>query len=573
MHLKMRGLIGNRCGIKTARLIRQFSVVMFFLGVALSAAMAAQIVEHNAGGGPPPTPQGDDISPAQRAQVAAILAAQRQPAGLTQPSAGGGSGGGSGDSGPAPYPFVPLAGNLWQDRFVLNFVDLDPSSPGILDWDCTDFTYDGHTGHDIDLRSFGEQDTGVPVFAALDGVVSATHDGEFDRNTVWNNQPANYVIVSHGGTHYSYYWHLRKNSVAVANGQFVYAGTQIGLAGSSGISTAPHLHFESQYNGAVYEPSVGNCRPGQSDWVNQSPVRRDLYIEDFAMHNTNSYPASAWLPYNPYRNGTIVRTGGFQPIGAWYIIHNLPAASTWHVRYLRPSATLFFDSGTQNYSGSGNPFYRYSMWWLWYGLNPDIAGTWTFELSVNGQVMVSAPFTVLNVGEIPTNRLPAPITAGFDPAWPTTNDAVFCRLQVPLLEDPDYDLVSYLYQWRANGQTIRTVTNAAFSDAIPRNLLHPGDLLTCTVTPYDGSAFGSPTVTQTLIAGGTSIQLTAFNVSQNQIAIRWPTSQVNYAVEFVTNLPAATWTTLTNLPTVVSNQNVVTLTNNGGKKFFRLRWP
>ena len=83
---------------------------------------------------------------------------------------------------PAAYPFVPIAGTTWMDRFINNFVDLDPSS-GILDWDCSAFTYDGHHGHDIDLRTFGEQDIGVPVFAALDGTVAAWHDGEFDRNT------------------------------------------------------------------------------------------------------------------------------------------------------------------------------------------------------------------------------------------------------------------------------------------------------------------------------------------------------------------------------------------------------
>jgi hypothetical protein len=158
-----------------------------------------------------------------------------------------------------PYVFVPIAGTEWQDRFVNNFVDLDASSPGILDWDCTDFTYDGHHGHDIDLRSFGEQDVGSPVFAALDGTVADAHDGEFDRNTVWQGQPANYVVLFHGGTHYTWYWHLRSNSVAVSAGQFVRAGTQIGLAASSGNSTGPHLHFESRLNGTWFEPSAGAC--------------------------------------------------------------------------------------------------------------------------------------------------------------------------------------------------------------------------------------------------------------------------------------------------------------------------
>ena len=139
-----------------------------------------------------------------------------------------------------------------------------------------------------------------------------------------------------------------------------------------------------------------------------------MWIEDFAMHSTNSFPSAAWLPYNPMRRGTFVRTGGFQPIGAWYIIHNLPAASTWRVRYIRPNATQFFDSGSQNYQSGGNPFYRYASWWVYYNLNPDVAGTWSFELSVNGQVMVQTPFLVLNAGGTPSNRPPASVTASFD---------------------------------------------------------------------------------------------------------------------------------------------------------------
>src|SRR5688572_25135496 len=132
---------------------------------------------------------------------------------------------------PQQYRFQPLAGNLWQDRFILNFYDVD-DSPGILDWDCSQWTYDGHGATDILIRGFGEQDVGVPVFAVLDGVVAYAHDGEDDRNTKLLGQPPNYVILFHGGTHYSWYWHLRKGSVAVTVAQQVRAGTQIGQVGS-----------------------------------------------------------------------------------------------------------------------------------------------------------------------------------------------------------------------------------------------------------------------------------------------------------------------------------------------------
>ena|SRR6266404_3720664 len=65
----------------------------------------------------------------------------------------------------------------------------------------------------------------------------------------------------------------------------------------------------------------------------------------------------------------------------------------------------------------------------------------TNELSINGQAQVRAPFLVVNGGTVPTNHPPNAVTAAFDPAAPGTNDAVFCRLTVPLLEDPDFQLL------------------------------------------------------------------------------------------------------------------------------------
>ena len=56
--------------------------------------------------------------------------------------------------------------------------------------DCHYLMRDDWRAHDILVRSFGEQDVGVPVFAALDGTVADAHDGEFDRNTVLAGQPA-----------------------------------------------------------------------------------------------------------------------------------------------------------------------------------------------------------------------------------------------------------------------------------------------------------------------------------------------------------------------------------------------
>src|SRR5881628_589231 len=96
----------------------------------------------------------------------------------------------------APSPTLPAVPPLYSDPMggggtnsfgkpIVNYVDLDPGSPGILDYRCGDLTYDGHQGTDITISDFYDMDEGVPVLCAAPGTVLQTHDGEFDRQTVW----------------------------------------------------------------------------------------------------------------------------------------------------------------------------------------------------------------------------------------------------------------------------------------------------------------------------------------------------------------------------------------------------
>jgi hypothetical protein len=57
-------------------------------------------------------------------------------------------------------------------------------------------------------------------------------------------------------------------------------------------------------------------------------------------------------------------------------------------------------------------------------------------------------------------------------------------------EDPDYDLVRYLYRWTAGTRVLRQVTSAALSDAIPSDAMAVGETITCEVTPSDGRLRG-----------------------------------------------------------------------------------
>lgn len=79
----------------------------------------------------------------------------------------------------------------------------------------------------------------TPITAAREGRVSFAG---------WNGGYGNLVIVSHESGYQTYYAHLAR--ITVSNGQWVARGQQVGLEGSTGNSTGPHVHFEIRRNGA-----------------------------------------------------------------------------------------------------------------------------------------------------------------------------------------------------------------------------------------------------------------------------------------------------------------------------------
>ena len=391
------------------------------------------------------------------------------------------------------YPFWPQSGTLWQDLFINNFCDVDPTT-GIRDWDCSDYTYDGHQGYDVDLKSFGEQDIGVPIYAVLPGVVVARDDGHFDKNTVANGQPANYVILYHGGTQYTLYWHMKNGSVLVQVNDQVKAGQQLGQTASSGNSTGPHLHFESwSANGVWFEPSAGNCNPGTSNWVTQTPVRRDPYVRDLNVTNVHIEDYQG-LPFDMPRAGTFVQ--GVREVSWWIMFQNMPANSTWRGVIRRPNGAGWLDSGTVSFN---NPFfYRWSWWWWRYNVNFDAPGDWSMELYLNGQSQGRAPIKVVSTpGEI-KNRRPFQPVVKYDPLIPDWTGVVFARIvNAPLFDDPDYDIVRYRFVWTVDGAKVRDIVSAGVSDCLPAGTAHPGSRVFCLVTASDGSLSSSPTIAST----------------------------------------------------------------------------
>jgi murein DD-endopeptidase MepM/ murein hydrolase activator NlpD len=85
---------------------------------------------------------------------------------------------------------------------------------------------------------------GVPIAAAADGRV--TFAG-------WDSTFGHLLILRHRGGWDTKYGHAQK--LLVALGDSVQAGSVIALLGSTGRSSAPHLHFEVVKDGVTVDPA------------------------------------------------------------------------------------------------------------------------------------------------------------------------------------------------------------------------------------------------------------------------------------------------------------------------------
>jgi hypothetical protein len=396
----------------------------------------------------------------------------------------------------AQYTFFPQAGVPGRDLFVENFTDLW-SGPGIRDWDCSGYTYDGHRGHDSVIRSFREQEIGVPIFAVLDGVVVTALDGDVDDNTSCQGG-GNGVSVDHGGGHRTIYWHLRNGSVTVRPGERVVAGQQLGLTASSGCSSWPHLHFESSYNGAWYEPSAGECRPGSSQWASQPQVERGLAVTGFYLTDQQipcCDPGSLARDLAPELRRNVVALGSSQTLRSRLDFHNLPPGSSYRLRLTRPGGADAYsaDGAFQNAVLDRLAIYLFEVATSW-----DEAGVWRWRLEINGAEVVDGRVVVAEDPARVGNQPPPKVGVTFVPAQPAHGRVVSCVVGAPAAgADPDHDLVRYTYEWSAGGRVLRRVTTAALSDVLRRDLVRRGQRLSCTVTPSDGGRSGpSATVTK-----------------------------------------------------------------------------
>lgn len=87
--------------------------------------------------------------------------------------------------------------------------------------------------------------TGTPIRSVGDGVVQFAG---------WAGGGGKVIKLRHGSTYQTAYKHLSRFAAGVRPGKRVQQGDIIGYVGSTGLSTAPHLHFEFFVNGRFVDP-------------------------------------------------------------------------------------------------------------------------------------------------------------------------------------------------------------------------------------------------------------------------------------------------------------------------------
>lgn len=159
---------------------------------------------------------------------------------------------------------LPIDCKLGDDCYIMHYVDHDPTSK-IIDFGCGRQTYDTHNGTDFGIANLQVMQQGVAVTAIADGIVLRIRDGvedhlvanEDDKKAIEGQECGNGIVIKHEDGWESQYCHLKQNSIVVKNGMKVKKGTTLGMVGSSGLSSFPHVHLSLRQEGKIVDPFVG----------------------------------------------------------------------------------------------------------------------------------------------------------------------------------------------------------------------------------------------------------------------------------------------------------------------------
>jgi murein DD-endopeptidase MepM/ murein hydrolase activator NlpD len=267
---------------------------------------------------------------------------------------------------------------------ISNFVDQNMTANAVLDYNCGMRTYDGHRGTDIFTWPFGwyaMDNNYAEATAAAPGVIVHKSDGNFDRSCAFNNNPVNSIFVQQGDGSVAWYLHFKKNSLTPKIvGDSVSQGEFLGVVGSSGSSTGPHLHFELYSNSLqLQDPFQGMCNSlnAISWWQTQPPYRLSR-INRLMTHSAP--PVFPECPTQEIPNEKTTFVPGSTVYTAAYYRDQVLGQTTQY-ELVRPNGTIF-----ATWSQNSPDTYSSSYWyWVWILPRDAPAGAWKFRAVYQAQ--------------------------------------------------------------------------------------------------------------------------------------------------------------------------------------------
>jgi len=273
---------------------------------------------------------------------------------------------------------------------VSGFMDHDPAPGALLDYTCGDRTYDlssgyNHQGTDFFTYPFPwlKMDySQVEIVAAAAGTLVFKRDGGYDRQCAMSGALSNAVVIRHADGSLSHYLHMKKGSVTTKPvGAAIAVGEYLGVVGSSGSSTGPHLHFEVRSaSNEVLDPFHGDCNVAPSLWAEQPPYYESAVI---AVHTGSAPPYRPPCPEQEVPNFE----DSFEPEDTVTFVttyRDLLEGQISTYRILKPDGSLY-----RTWTHAGTREHYSVVYWYWAkrldGDGPPPAGTWEFEVDFEGE--------------------------------------------------------------------------------------------------------------------------------------------------------------------------------------------
>ncbi len=385
--LRRKSVMKNKAFCRTrASLCWPFILACLCVGLASVGVFGQHVVPsiEPAGGGSAPMPT-DEITQDQRAEIWANIRAN-----IRQLEMEGKIKSASAQVVLFKWPLAKAAGiPEFNIEGISNYVDQNTAFPNQLqDYNCGARTYDqaggyNHAGIDMFTWPFGWKmmdRNEVFVVAGGPGTIVFKSDGNFDRNCGFGAGNWNAVYIQHADGSIAWYGHMKNGStIAKSVGETVVPSEILGVVGSSGNSTGPHLHFELRNaSNQLQEPYQGTCNllNNFTWWETQEPYR-NTRMNRLMTHSAGpSFPS---CPNTEVVNEKNVFRPGESFITAGYFRDALTGNTTQYTLF-QPNGAIFT---TWNHNSPNT--YSASYWfWNWNTTAATPKGRWRLRAVFNG---------------------------------------------------------------------------------------------------------------------------------------------------------------------------------------------